>query len=95
MSSEIRIISRDIKNREKDKKFEIFSSTMNCQCIYLGMHEQMTGACRSQKTKAEVHMKERKEEYKSEIIKMVTEVEDESVLRRIYLILITMLGADR
>lgn len=40
-------------------------------------------------------MKERKEEYKSEIIKMVTEVEDESVLRRIYLILITMLGADR
>jgi hypothetical protein len=40
-------------------------------------------------------MKERKEEYKSEIIKMVTEVEDEPVLRRIYLILITMLGADR
>lgn len=40
-------------------------------------------------------MKERKEEYKSEIIKMVNEVEDESVLRRIYLILITMLGADR
>lgn len=40
-------------------------------------------------------MRERKEEYKSEIIKMVTKIEDESVLRRIYLILITMLGADR
>lgn len=40
-------------------------------------------------------MRGRKEEYKSEIIKMVTKVEDESVLRRIYLILITMLGADR
>ena len=34
MTSEFRIISRDIKNREKNKKFEIFSSTMNFQCIY-------------------------------------------------------------
>ena len=55
MTSEFRIISRDIKNREKNKKIEIFSSTMNCQCIYFDMHEQMTGACRSPKTKAEVH----------------------------------------
>lgn len=52
MSSEIRIISRDIKNREKDKKIEIFSSTMNCQCIYFGMHEQMTGAGRSSKNES-------------------------------------------
>ena len=56
MPSEIRIISRDIKNREKNKKIEIFSSTMNCQCIYFGMHEQMTlEHAAPQKTKAEVH----------------------------------------
>ena len=60
MTSEIRIISRDIKNREKNKKFEIFGSTMNFLCIYFSMHEQMTGAYRSQKTKAEVHMYEHK-----------------------------------
>ena len=97
MTSEIRIISRDIKNREKNKKFEIFGSTMNCKCIYFGMHKQVTGAYRSPRIRKRryIRMKERKEEYKSEIIKMVTEVEDEPVLRRIYLILITMLGADR
>lgn len=82
MTSEIRIISRDIKNREKDKKFEIFSSTMNCQCIYLGMHEQMTGACRSQKTKAEVHMNT--EEKREKIRELIEKIEDDELLSFIY-----------
>lgn len=35
-----------------------------------------------------------KEEYKSQIIELVNSIQDESILRRIYLILISMLGAD-
>lgn len=37
---------------------------------------------------------EKVEEYKSKIIELVNSIEEESVLRRIYLILITMIGAD-
>lgn len=39
-------------------------------------------------------MRKTKEEYKSQIIELVNSIQDESTLRRIYLILISMLGAD-
>lgn len=39
-------------------------------------------------------MRKTKEEYKSQIIELVNSIQDESILRRIYLILISMLGAD-
>lgn len=33
--------------------------------------------------------------YKEKIIELVTSIEDESILRRIYLIIVTIIGADR
>lgn len=39
-------------------------------------------------------MKNDKEEYKGKIIELVNLIKEESVLRRIYLIIITMIGAD-
>ena len=38
---------------------------------------------------------EKVEEYKSKIIELVNSIEEESVLRRIYLILITMILSER
>lgn len=35
-----------------------------------------------------------KDEYKNRIIEMITSIEDEFILRRIYLILVTITGAD-
>ena len=39
-------------------------------------------------------MKNDKEEYKGKIIELVNLIKEESVLMRIYLIIITMIGAD-
>lgn len=39
-------------------------------------------------------MKNDKEEYKGKIIELVNSIKEESVLRRIYLMIITMIGAD-
>ena len=39
-------------------------------------------------------MKNDKEGYKCKIIELVNSIKEESVLRRIYLIIVTMIGAD-
>lgn len=39
-------------------------------------------------------MKNAKSKYKEKIIELVTSIEDETILRRIYLIIVTIIGAD-
>lgn len=39
-------------------------------------------------------MKNAKSKYKEKIIELVTYIEDETILRRIYLIIVTIIGAD-